>query len=240
MTFCCNYVFLVGMRNNANRWISIAALTAAAAVFASACGDDTDTTGTTTTTTTTGASSTTTTGSTGGGGEGGAGEGGAGQGGGQGGGGGGSADVTAEAVLEPKSGSQAKGTAVFSMAPDGKVTLTVDVQNVTPPGKHGIHIHENGDCSHAMGDSAGGHWNPYGKPHGAFGMGDFHLGDIGNIDIKADGTGTLTMSTDLWKVNDKSMDDVVGLAVILHEGEDNLTPNPNPGGRIGCGVIVAK
>ncbi|HLM73236.1 MAG TPA: superoxide dismutase family protein [Polyangiaceae bacterium] len=185
-------------------------------------------------------STTTSTGSTGG--DGGQGGGGGGQGGGgQGGGGGGmSADTMAEAVIEPKSGSQATGTAVFTMTPDGKVTLKIDVQNVTPPGKHGVHIHENGDCTHAMGDSAGGHWNPYNKPHGEFGVGDFHLGDIGNIDVQGDGTGSLTITTDLWKVSDMSTDDVVGLAVILHAGEDNLTPSASPGARIGCGVIVAK
>lgn len=226
------------MHNNSNRWICIAVLTAAAAWLPSACGGDDEST---TSTTGTSAGSTTTTagstGSTGGGGEGGAGEGGAGQGGS---GGGMSADKAAEAAIESKSGSQATGTAVFTMTPDGKVTLKIDVQNVTPPGKHGIHIHEHGDCTHEMGDSAGGHWNPYNKPHGKFGVGDFHLGDIGNIEIKGDGTGSLTMTTDLWKVSDMSTDDVVGRAVILHAGEDNLTPNPDPGARIGCGVIVAK
>jgi len=223
------------MRNNSNRWSHVAALTVAVACFSSACGSDGDNN-----TTETGAGSTTTTGSTGGGGQGGGQAGGGGQGGGQAGGGGMSSDTMAEAVIAPKSGSQATGKAVFAMTSDGKVTLKIDVQNVTPPGKHGLHIHENGDCTHEMGDSAGGHWNPYNKPHGAFGMGDFHLGDIGNIEIQGDGTGTLTLTTDLWKVSDKSMDDVVGHAIILHEGEDNLTPTPNPGIRIGCGVIVAK
>ena len=233
------------MRDHSNRWGYLVVLTAFAACFPLACGGEDDTTSTTASTTGTGGSSTTTTTGTGGaGGEGGGGQGGAGGeggGGGPGGAGGGmSADTMAEAVIESKSDSQAKGTAVFSMTPDGKVTLKIDVQNVTPPGKHGLHIHENGDCTHEAGDSAGGHWNPYSKPHGAFGMGDFHLGDIGNIDIKGDGTGSLTLTTDLWKVSDKSKDDVVGHAIILHEGEDNLTPNPNPGARIGCGVIVAK
>jgi len=226
------------MRNSANRWSYVVVLTAAAACFPVACGGDGDTTNVT------GASSTTTTGGggQGGGGQGGGSQGGGGQGGGgQGGSGGGmSSDTMAEAVIESKSGSKATGKAVFTMAPDGKVTLKIDVQNVTPPGKHGIHIHEHGDCTHETGDSAGGHWNPYNKPHGAFGMGDFHLGDIGNIEIQDDGTGTLTLTTDLWKVSNMSTDDVVGRAIILHAGEDNLTPNPNPGSRIGCGLIVAK
>jgi Cu-Zn family superoxide dismutase len=142
--------------------------------------------------------------------------------------------------MEAKSGSQATGTAVFTMAADGMVTLTVNVQNAMPAGKHGIHIHEHPDCSHQAGDSAGGHWNPYSKQHGKFGEGEFHLGDIGNIDIKADGTGSLTLTTDLWKVGDGSMDDVVNRAVILHAGEDNLTPNPDPGARIACGVITKQ
>lgn len=237
------------MNTNAKLVGSIAFLALASAVALSACSDETTSSGSASTSTSTSTSGSATTGSTGSGstggmggeGQGGAGQGGAGQGGaGQGGGGGGSPGAKAEAKMEAKSGSQATGTAVFSMAADGKVTLTVNVQNVTPAGKHGMHIHQNGDCSHQMGDSAGGHWNPYSKDHGKFGEGSFHLGDIGNIEIKADGTGSLTMTTDLWAVGDGSMDDVVTHAVILHANEDNLKPDANPGGRIACGVITKQ
>ncbi len=199
---------------------------------AAACGDDEGTSASTSGSTT---GSTTTTSTPGGGGGGGSsGEGGGGA------GGGGTGDAAAEVVLEAKSGSQATGTAVFTLGSDGQVTLQVDVQGVTPPGKHGIHIHEHGDCSHEAGDSAGGHWNPYNKQHGAFGEGEFHLGDIGNIDIDDQGKGSLTLTTALWKLGDASLDDVVGRGLILHEGEDNLTPTPDPGARIACGVIKLK
>jgi len=203
-------------------------------VGAAACGDDdgtsTSTSGSTTGSTTSSSTTTTTTTSTDGGGGGGGSSG-------EGGGGGGTGDAAAAVVLEAKSGSQATGTAVFTLGADGQVTLQVDVQGVTPPGKHGIHIHEHGDCSHEGGDSAGGHWNPYNKQHGAFGVGEFHLGDIGNIDIDEEGNGSLTLTTALWKLGDASLDDVVGRGLILHAGEDNLTPTPNPGARIACGAI---
>ena len=36
-----------------------------------------------------------------------------------------------------------------------------------PPGQHGFHIHEKGDCSAPDGASAGGHFNPTHAEHGA-------------------------------------------------------------------------
>lgn len=207
--------------------------------FSAACGSDETTTGSTTsssagpTGSTGSGDATSSTSSTGG--EGGAGEGGAGGAGGQ---GGGSAEAKkASAKVEPKSGSMAKGMVTFTQV-GSEVTLQIDVTDVTPAGPHGFHIHMNGDCTHQAGDSAGGHWDPYKKQHGKFGEGEFHLGDIGNVMIGNDGKGSLTLKTDLWAVDDQSEKDVVGHAVILHMGEDNLKPDANPGTRIGCGVIV--
>ena len=55
-------------------------------------------------------------------------------------------DVTkATATLEPKSGSQVTGTVTFTKTGD-EVRVVADVQNLKP-GKHGIHIHEKGDCA---------------------------------------------------------------------------------------------
>ena len=48
-------------------------------------------------------------------------------------------------------------------APEG-VKIRVVVTGATP-GLHGIHIHENGDCSDA-GNAAGGHFNPDKVQHG--------------------------------------------------------------------------
>lgn len=153
---------------------------------------------------------------------------------GTGGSGGSEADASASAEIAGKSGSEATGSAVFTLVGD-QVTLVVQVANVAE-GTHGFHIHETGDCSADDAMSAGGHWNPEGHDHGMLGTG--HLGDIGNIEVAADGTGTLTMMTDLWEIGDGSTTDVVGHAVVLHENEDDQTSTANPGARIGCGVIT--
>ena len=145
---------------------------------------------------------------------------------------------TAAANLESRSGSSVTGTSSFSEK-DNKVTVTVDVAGATP-GKHGAHIHENGDCSAPDAASAGGHWNPATKTHGTPDP-NHHLGDLGNIDVGADGKGQLTVTRE-WTVGDGAASDVVGKAVVIHAGEDDLKTDPagNSGGRQACGVISLK
>ena len=67
-----------------------------------------------------------------------------------------------------------------------------------------------------------------------------HAGDLGNIEIAADGTGSLTLSTDLLTVA-PGPNSVVGKAVILHEKADDFKTQPtgDAGGRIACGVVQA-
>jgi Cu-Zn family superoxide dismutase len=214
-------------------------LASAAAVVGTSCGDDETGTTTTTTTTSTTAASTTaaTTGTGGAGGAGGAGTGGAG-GEGQGGGGGGSAS-SAEAMIEAKSGSNVSGTATFTS--DGKmVTLVVTVKGVEMPGEHGVHIHEMGNCMSPDAMSAGAHWNPTMKDHGKWGVDPFHLGDIGNMMVDAQGNGTITLTTDLWTIGGGGQNDVVGKAILVHDMADDFMTQPagGAGARIGCGVIA--
>lgn len=127
--------------------------------------------------------------------------------------------VSASATLEPKSGSNASGTAVFTVGPDGSVELVVDAAGVMPPGTHALHIHVNPDCSAEDGTSAGDHWNPPGTM----------LGELGTMEIADDGTGTFTKS-DAWSVGTGMENDVVGRSIIIHQ-------DPDGGTRIACGVI---
>ena len=143
----------------------------------------------------------------------------------------------AVAAIASKSDSHVTGQATFEQA--GKiVTLTVSIQGADP-GPHAVHLHDKGDCSAADGTSAGGHWNPTKEDHGRWGTPPFHRGDIGVIDVGADGKGTLTMTTDLWSVGGDPSRDVVGHAVIVHAKTDDFTTQPtgNAGGRVGCGVV---
>ena len=144
----------------------------------------------------------------------------------------------AVATIDSRSDSSVTGMAIFTQNGD-QVTFTVEIQNATP-GLHAVHIHEYGDCSAPDGKSAGGHWNPTDVGHGKWGVGEYHLGDIGNITVGEDGTGSYELTTDLWEIGTGSDIDVVGKGIIVHADADDFISQPsgNAGARIGCGVIV--
>ena len=146
--------------------------------------------------------------------------------------------VQANAVIGSTNDSGVTGTAVF-IQNDDQITLMIEIQGASP-GLRAVHIHEYGDCSAPDGSSAGGHWNPTGVAHGKWGEGEFHLGDIGNITVGEDGTGSISLTTDLWEIGTGSDVDVVGKGIIVHAGADDFTSQPSgaAGMRIGCGVIV--
>ena len=144
----------------------------------------------------------------------------------------------AAAHIESKSGSSLTGHATFTEH-DGMVTLELTVQGA-PAGELAVHLHENADCSAADGSSAGPHWNPGGVEHGRWGAAPFHMGDVGNLQVGADGTGSMTLTTDLWSIRSGDAGrDVVGRSVVVHEKADDFKTQPTgaAGGRIGCGVI---
>jgi Cu-Zn family superoxide dismutase len=146
---------------------------------------------------------------------------------------------TVETKIESKSGSKLTGDVKFSEK--GKeVTVVVTVENA-PPGDHAVHIHEKGDCSAPDAKSAGGHWNPGADQHGQWGHEHFHLGDIGNLKVGADGKGSITLTTDKWTLGGDEKTNVEGRAIIVHEKIDDFTTQPtgNAGNRLGCAVIPA-
>lgn len=100
-------------------------------------------------------------------------------------------------------------------------------------GKHGFHIHTYGDCRADDYSSAGGHFNPAGNDHAAPTDSLRHMGDMGNIK-SSNGTATIDYTDSVITLNQ-----VIGRAVIIHQGTDDLTSQPSgaAGSRIGCGVI---
>ncbi len=147
----------------------------------------------------------------------------------------------ASAELAPKSGSAANGHLEFRKI-NGGITIKATVNGVTPAGKHGIHIHEKGDCSAADASSAGEHFNPLNMQHAAPNHTGSHIGDLGNIEVNEKGNGTLELTMkeanyDIKKVGGWEV--IVGKSVVIHAKEDDLQTQPSgdAGGRIACGVI---
>jgi len=142
--------------------------------------------------------------------------------------------------LEAKSNSNVTGNVVFTEE-NGSVTMTAVMSGLTP-GSHAIHLHEKADCSSEDGTSTGGHWNPTSEPHGIWGASEgYHKGDIGNFEADANGNGTITFATDQWCIGCGDPNkDIIGKAVIVHEGTDDFTTQPTgaAGGRVSCGALI--
>lgn len=147
------------------------------------------------------------------------------------------AGARARAELMPTQGNETRGTVEFTR--DGAaLEITANLTGL-PAGEHGIHVHENGDCSAPDGKSAGEHYAPEGGPHGAptAGHDQHHLGDLGNI--RADDSGAATLSTDDDELQLSGDRGVVGRAVVVHASADDFQTQPdgNSGTPLACGVV---
>jgi superoxide dismutase, Cu-Zn family len=143
---------------------------------------------------------------------------------------------SATAVLEPTKGNTAGGKVEFVQKGD-KVFVSVVASGLTP-GAHGFHIHEKGDCSSGDGMSAGGHFNPTGKPHGNPSTPDHHAGDMPMLVADGSGNATLTAELDGIAIGSGPAD-IAGKSVIVHKDPDDFKTQPtgNSGARVACGVI---
>ena len=142
----------------------------------------------------------------------------------------------AMAMLQPSAGSTAHGAVHFNQLSDGTVDVKVDLTGV-PPGVHGFHVHDKGDCSD-NGNAAGGHFNPMNMPHAAPDAASHHAGDFGNVTADANGEIHTSFNTHSITVA-AGTSSAVGHAVILHGNPDDLTTQPsgNAGPRIACGIV---
>ena len=141
----------------------------------------------------------------------------------------------AVAILHPTQGHRASGLVSFIQTDDG-VQVVAQLHGLAP-GSHGFHIHQYGDCSAPDGTSAGGHFNPTGAPHAGPDADERHVGDLGNIVADEAGNAYLDVVDRLLAL--EGPNGIIGLAVVLHAGADDLTSQPSgaAGPRISCGVI---
>jgi Cu-Zn family superoxide dismutase len=128
----------------------------------------------------------------------------------------------------------------------GGVKLQVQVRGFSAAanGEHGVHIHAVGTCEAPGFTTAGGHFNPAAKKHGLNSAEGAHGGDLPNLNIAADGSGTYEAGTDritLAPGAAHSIFDADGSAVVIHAGPDDQMTDPagNSGARIACGVLQA-
>ncbi|WP_298238903.1 superoxide dismutase family protein [uncultured Algibacter sp.] len=144
------------------------------------------------------------------------------------------------ATLSAKSDSNVSGEVIFKEV-NGSIEMSAVMSGLTP-GVHAIHLHQTADCSSADGKSTGGHWNPTNEPHGKWGATDgYHKGDIGNFTADESGNGKIEFTTDQWCIGcDDETKNIIGKAVIVHAGEDDLTSQPSgaAGARVSCAGVI--
>lgn len=148
-----------------------------------------------------------------------------------------SAQVAAAAIMD-RSGEQIGTARFYSQA--NEVTLAISLSGLSE-GARAVHLHTKGDCSTADFTSASGHLNPHGKEHGSLNPAGQHLGDLPNIVIGANGTGSIgaVLQGPAPDVLADIFDDD-GTAIIVHEGVDDYRTDPTgaAGGRIACGLVA--
>jgi superoxide dismutase, Cu-Zn family len=148
-------------------------------------------------------------------------------------------DNVAVAELKNTSG-QSVGTARFTQA--GQVVRILVETKGLPPGVHAVHVHAVGKCDAPDFNSAGPHFNPSGRQHGALNPQGSHAGDLPNMTVAPDGTGRMETTTELLTLGSgpSSVWDADGSALVVHASPDDFKTDPtgNAGARIACGMLV--
>ena len=109
------------------------------------------------------------------------------------------------------------------------------------PGPHALHVHEYPDCgASADGNpagAAGSHYDPLGSGEHSGPYREGHLGDLPNLIVEADGTGSIAILAPRPRLTD-----IKDRALMIHAGADNYElyaehEHGTGGPRMYCGVI---
>lgn len=153
--------------------------------------------------------------------------------------------ASAVALIQGEGESAVNGEVTFLQKhpPAGPVKVRGKI-NGLPPGKHGIHIHQAGDLRQGC-EKLGGHFNPYLAQHGGPRDAIRHVGDLGNVEAKEDGTAELHFVDPLMSLVGGARS-IVGRAVVITQQEDDLgrggtadsVTTGSAGKPLACGVIA--
>lgn len=127
-------------------------------------------------------------------------------------------------------------------SPSEETTVTWEITGNDPNAQRGFHVHQFGDNTNGC-TSAGPHFNPFGKTHGAPEDEVRHVGDLGNIETDASGVAKGSKTDKLLTLFGENS--ILGRTVVVHGGTDDLGKGGHPdsfktgnaGGRPACGVI---
>jgi Cu-Zn family superoxide dismutase len=103
---------------------------------------------------------------------------------------------------------------------DSPTIIRGEITGLTP-GKHGLAVHTFGDI--ALQNSlpkVGGHFNPFGKMHGAPEDEERHVGGLGNIEANAEGRAIVSVTDRLVKLIGPQS--VIGRSLVVAKREDDL------------------
>jgi len=144
-------------------------------------------------------------------------------------------------------GSALHGYVAFRQETPTSATLVrVRLAGLVPGTRHAMHIHEYGTVERGCA-SLGRHYNPHGKQHGSVHLdgAERHVGDLINNLPRADVHGEVNVQFRDELVQLRGPYSVVGRALVVHDGVDDLGRGPTPesrisgnaGARIACAVI---
>merc|ERR1711918_105546 len=115
-------------------------------------------------------------------------------------------------------GGTCTGTIRFEQTDADTCRITYEIKGLAP-GLHGFHVHEKADFSDGC-NSAGPHYNPFAKTHGAPGDDERHVGDLGNIEPNAEGVAKGEIIDRLVKLEGATS--VIGRSMMVHADPDDL------------------
>jgi Cu-Zn family superoxide dismutase len=151
-------------------------------------------------------------------------------------------DRIAYVTLQPTEGNTVSGLVAFIHEDAASETLRVVGKLIgIPTGEHGMHVHENGNCTGPQASSAGAHYDPGGAVvHGDRSSPARHLGDLGNIVADANQIATFDFTDERIKV--VGPNSIAQKALVVHASADDFSTQPsgNSGDPIACGIITPQ